>query len=463
MPDGRIALSYLGPQDLYLTNDPQVSYFRCVYKRPSQFTIETRREVFGNDGYGRMSKCRLTKNAGDLIKNISLSVSLDECVYDNKKKKYCNEEDADSDTVANCDCADCVSNIGNNILKFGWVNSIGYSLIESYWIEFNGRQIDKQYGEWLEIWTELALTIDKRNTLYEMIGKVDPATFTVDSFPLNRPHELIIPLNLWFCRFVSLALPIISMSRTDVDIVFNFREFNSLWVTNKADEYPREKPPLRVSLLVDYIFLAEEERKIFFNENQIYLIDQLQMIENSFSAGSKNINMNIKFNHPVKELVWIMQRNDVTNNPISFNPPITENGYPLGNDWFNFTPEITRKKLKRLESFESANLNVDGVDLFNRLPAIYFRLYHPYLYHTKSANNNIYNYSFSLKTEDLTPTGTLNIGETDNARLNIYINKKKCKFHHDNISTASSISVRVYAVNYNILSVIKGNADVQFR
>src|SRR6185437_1444066 len=101
MPEGKIVLTYLGPEDLYLTTDPQMTFFKCVYKRPSQFSIETRREVFGNEDYGRMCKCRLTKNAGDLVKNINLQLNFEGLNYNSGFDDIYNNGNRQSNNVQN--------------------------------------------------------------------------------------------------------------------------------------------------------------------------------------------------------------------------------------------------------------------------------------------------------------------------------------------------------------------------
>lgn len=434
MVDGRITLTYSGPQDIYLTVDPQTSYFRCVYKRHSSFAVSTRKEVITNEGFDRLCKCRLTKNGGDLIKNIFLSVNFDSIAAS-----------TDPD------------------LKFGWANSLGHALIDYYLIEFNGRQIDKQYGEWLEIWNELSQTLDKRSTYNEMIGKVDPFDFSVETFPLTEKMDLIIPLNFWFCRFASLALPVVSMYRTEIDITFKFKEFNSLWVTNKPNKYPLEKPGFSANLLVDYIYLSDDERKMFHAEEQVYLIEQLDVRNYSATYKTKSINADINFNHPVKELIWVLQRNDVVQNPINFSTTTTTQGYPFGNDWFNFTPELDRRVSSRVDSFNYGTIQLDGTEIFEKMTSKYFRLCHPYMYHTRGANNNIYAYSFSFKPEELPPTGQVNFSTITHARLNLTLPRQIPEYPYDDISAPTELGLRIYAVNYNILNVRKGNADVCFR
>ena len=59
---------------------------------------------------------------------------------------------------------------------------------------------------------------------------------------------------------------------------------------------------LDVKLWADYIYLDIEERKRFAMTSHEYLIEQVQKHESQMEASKE-----MDFNHPVKELIWVIQ------------------------------------------------------------------------------------------------------------------------------------------------------------
>lgn len=421
---GLIQIVAVGEQDRYLTFDPSFTYFKAVYRKHTNFAIETIEEVFYNSGgFGKQARCVIPRR-GDLVSNILLYIKLGSL---------------NSEFM-----------ISNNYIDYGWVNSLGHALIKSVSIEIGGQRIDKQYGEWFEIWSELTLAEEQKNTYYEMIGKVDQKFYKVSTFPGEM--ELLIPLQFWFCRHYGLALPIMSLFYHHVELIVEFRDFDELWVSNKeiSNNHTLKPPEFESLIYIDYVYLDVDERRNFYEESNIYLIEQLQCIDNCNAIGS-HVNVNLDYlNHPVKELIWILQRTDVTGKPQGLFP---NSYYPIGNDWFNYsTLQIPNTKFKE-ETFKKAKITFNGVDRFREKPAKYFRLYNPYRYHTRGPENYIYVYSFGLYPEELQPSGTMNFSRLSDSRLSI-------KF--DNNRDFTDYVVRVYAINYNVLIISTGLGGLLF-
>ena len=100
-----------------------------------------------------------------------------------------------------------------------------------------------------------------------------------------------------------------------------------------------------------------------------------------------------------------------------------------------------------------AQSQLNGQDRIEALPSKYFRLYQPYKYHTKIPNNFVYSYSFSLRPEDIQPTGTCNFSCFDNARLILNMKNKEIK---------SDYIIKIFAINYNLLVITNGMVGVGF-
>lgn len=439
-----LQLSYIDDQNMYLTKNPQITFFKTVYKRHTNFSIDTVQEYFDSGiKFGKNIRCKLAKS-GDLLHRIGVYIKLSELVsaeiIDQSKNSNCL-----------CTCPRCILNKKPEKTVYGWVNSIGHVLLESIDIIIGGQIIDRHYGEWLEIWSELSQSAEKRHGYYEMIGKKDNLSYTIDSFTSSM--ELYVPLNFWFCRNVGLSLPVMNLIYHDVEIIIKIRDFEKCYVCNKK-EATIPKANIYAHLIVDYIYLSVIERKKFFSETHFYLIEQLQLNDNNvFDIGSKDVNVKLKFNHPVKELIWIIQRQDVIGLPDGVWKE--DCSYPKGNDHFNFTSATVPRLSNCQESFFEAKLQFSGMDRTSWWPASYYRLWQNYYNHSRiPSSNNIYTYSFSLLPEEHQPSGVINMSGCNSANLSIKLNT--------NTKEKYLTNVKVYAVNYQMLMVTSGMASVMF-
>ena len=430
MPGGLIQLIAIGAQDVYLTKKPEITFFKTVYRRHTNFATETFEDVFMNGiGFDKLISCDIQRK-GDLLSNICLRIELPNL----------------NGTVKNED----KSNVGENKNYFSWVNSIGHAIIDYVDIEIGGKVIDRQTGEWMEIWSEFSQTAEKRAGYNEMIGKTD--NFKCQ---FNGPMSLYIPINFWFCKNIGLALPLIALQYHNIKLNIKFKPFEDCWVAklNTPDGLtPDNNNELRASILVDYVFLDLKERKRFAQNSHIYLIEQIQYNGDvEFPKGNSIINIPLNFNHPIKEIFWIIQRHDVVKHTTN------NNMWKNGNDTFNYS-NFVNNVYSILETFDSMCLLMNGQPRFKELPAKYFRLLQPYYHHTRIPCNYIYCYSFALKPEENQPTGTCNFSRLDNVTLRIVKNKPNVITNIE----LSDYSVRVFAPNYNVLMITGGLSGIMF-
>lgn len=433
-----------GWQDLYLTCDDEMTYFKSVYHRHTNFSMETIEEQFQNGaGFGTQCRCKLPAN-GDLITNITLYAhmeSLNPEFYEIVEKSH-----GVLHSAYNCACHKCIQEQYQSKLNYGWVNSLGHALIKSVWIEIGGTKIDKQYGEWLEIWSELTLTAEKLEGYNEMIGRVDTASFRATTF--TGSMELYVPLQFWFCRNIGSALPILNLYYHDVELVIEFRNFNELWVSNQKGVASPCIPNFQSYLLVEYVYLDIFERKTFYEGCQVYLIEQLQTSGEN-PVTSNNVGLNLYFNHPVKELIWVLKRRDVSGKADGLWP---NTNYPMGNDHFNYTSFQSSTHIKE-DTFKSGYLQFNSIDRSRARKASYYRLYHPYYHHTRIPSKNIYVYSFGFHPERHNPSGQMNYSRVENARLILQFK--------DNRAYTDYI-LNVYGTNYNVFVVMGGLGSLLF-
>lgn len=288
MGGGLMQLVAYGAQDVYLTGNPQITFFKVVYRRHTNFAMEVIEQTLsGNPDFGRRSTVTISRN-GDLVTNMFLRVEVDQVV----------------------------SKDGAG--RFGWVRRLGHALVNSVEIEIGGGKIDKQYGTWLDIWYELVHTTTKERGYNIMIGDVPELTEVAtpaDVTKVAKPrYTMFIPLQFWFCRNVGLALPLIALQYHEVRLNIEFTSAERLCV--KSSDFVLESP-LRMkdaSLLVDYVYLDSEERRRYAQVGHEYLIEQLQFTGEE-SANQNAIKVKLGFNHPVKELAWVIRNGNF--NPAS--------------------------------------------------------------------------------------------------------------------------------------------------
>ncbi len=301
MGGGLMQLVAYGAQDIYLTGNPQITFFKVVYRRYTNFSMEAIEQTFnGTADFGKKVTCTISRN-GDLIHTIFLQVTLPS-VQSTENSSY-----------------------------FRWVNYVGHALIKSVEVEIGGQRIDKQYGDWLNIWNELAQQPGLKEGYDNMVGNTISLTGT--GLRGTDATTLYVPLQFWFCRNVGLSLPLIALQYHEVKINLDFRPKNECYVTtgqqvgncqlvnSTLDSFC--VPSLEAaSLYVDYIYLDTDERRRFAQVSHEYLIEQLQFTGDE-STVNTNVKVKLNFNHPCKELIWVVQRDDVI-----------KLGY---NQWTNYT------------------------------------------------------------------------------------------------------------------------------
>ena len=322
MGGGLMQLVAYGAQDIYLTGNPQITFFKVVYRRHTNFSMESIEQTFnGSADFGKKVTCTISRN-GDLIHRVYLQVTLPRVELD------------------------------SSMDQFRWLNWIGHVLIKNVEVEIGGQRIDKHYGDWMHIWNELTVESGHTAGYANMVGNVarlTQVTSGAGSSPsacLQPPQgydncdvcgcvpetTIYIPLQFWFCRNPGLALPLIALQYHEVKINLEFRDAAQCYWSSSSSKYNCCAPSLRsASLYVDYIYLDTDERRRFAQVSHEYLIEQLQFTgDESVNSTSNKIKLN--FNHPVKELVWVVQ-------PDSNVDLVTTNAF-AGPQWFNYTDAI---------------------------------------------------------------------------------------------------------------------------
>lgn len=468
-----------GAQDIYLSGNPQITFFKVVYRRHTNFSMESIEQTFnGTTGFGRKVTCTVSRN-GDLINRMYLQMDLPE------------------------------------LSKGGYESWVGHKLIKSVEIEIGGQRIDKHYGDWLHIWNELSQTASHWDGYKKMVegSYVHAGTGNVvypndiTSASTESARTVYVPLQFWFCRNPGLALPLIALQYHEVKLNIEFAQLSdvavdevtevpaeytvdqittmnahvnglvshagssstlsggeqnplyediggtltkrtvtssptlakatadyTLLVTNnwKASHTPEivanttvESPSvsdgsLSASLYVDYVYLDTDERRRFAQVSHEYLIEQLQFTGDE--TASPNIKLNL--NHPVKEIVWVEKASS------------------------------SAKVGDYVSSYKNAQITLNSHERFSKRMPMYFQLVQPYQHHervpvTDSDSSAINVYSFALKPEEHQPSGSCNMSRIDNSTLKLE-------------GVNQSHMVKVFAVNYNVLRIMSGMGGLAY-
>jgi hypothetical protein len=339
---------------------------------------------------------------------------------------------------------------------------LGYNLIKYVELDIGGQVIDRLYGEWLYLWDSLSSDVATSTKLWQMVGAGQavgsqtinpPVQCNVGSGRPSLPTILYIPLTFFYTKNPGAALPLIALQYHEVKI-------NIQWQDQKfiAGDFTSTTPtpqPLQAAVYVDYIYLDTEERRRMAQQSHEYLIEQTQYNEDKGISSYSN-RIDLTFNHPVKELVWVVQPTKYTNcniaakNSLTRLQPFTYDSSAVYEQW----------------------LQINGQDRLDKRYGDYFNKVQPYQHHTgvagtvssqvalPGAQPGIYLYSFALRPEEHQPSGTCNFSRIDTATLvmtlsgGITVNAEN--------STDDSWDVRVYAINYNILRVMSGMGGLAY-
>jgi hypothetical protein len=462
-----------GAQDIYLTGNPQITFFKIVYRRHTAYSMESIEQTFnGSADWGKKVSCTISRN-GDLIHRTYLQATLPEVTLKSGSAPTGGEA------------------------AFRWLDWVGHVMIKSVELEIGGQRIDKHYAAWLHIWNELTQSAGHALGYANMVGntpdltgtKIVPSTAALPT--VVKGKTLYIPLQFWFCRNPGLALPLIALQYHEVKINLEIANVEDCywsgtratvgtgaWSSSSSVVASKDLALGSTSLFVDYIYLDTEERRRFAQVSHEYLIEQLQFTGDE-STTSSNVKVKLNFNHPCKELIWVVQPDDLVGS-----------GATQGKEWFNFTDSSTVTGSNSIDinagaaggnntliisamaddgqnPVTKAKLQLNGHDRFAERDGRYFNLVQPYQHHTNIPAKGINVYSFALLPEEHQPSGTCNMSRIDNATLLLTLSENTLKTNGGNtvnnvIATSQSARIKVYAVNYNVLRIMSGMGGLAY-
>lgn len=508
MGGGLMQLVAYGAQDVYLTGSPQITFFKLIYRRHTNFALESIEQTFNGDpGFGKKASVTISRN-GDLVTGMFLQVTFPEAGT------------VTGVQLSTGDGEDLPIQHSDSTHSYQYVNSVMHRFLESCEIEIGGQRIDKHYNQFYEACDELRTPEEKRVGYGHMVGKLyDADGLPQDKLATEGPGgnkqlssvyqnldshmgshgkggiTYYMPLRFWFNENPGLALPLIALQYHEVKLHMSFAPMHKLVKNNLID--PSTGGPMtglldgspafyefgakttedpRVSLWVDYVYLDTDERRRFAQVSHEYLIEQLQFTGhesirlNKNSVTTKKVRLN--FNHPTKELVWFVNR---VGDEFNFGEGVEK--VRDGVDSYTNTDQL----IQGHEYVRDAMLMLNGHERFGSRPGSYFRLVVPFQCHTRIPSRHIYCYSFSLRPEEHNPSGTLNFSRIDNASLHLTLNPSSqykdptpgngtVTRHWVGPSDAAfstnkleeDVTLSIYAISYNILRIVSGMGGLAY-
>lgn len=450
MGGGLLQLVAYGAQDAYISGNPQITFWKGLFKRHTNFAMEPFRINFSGQVQWGTKQTALVGRHADLLYSTYVEVTLP------------------------------LSTSVNGVLApYYWNNDqgyLGYNLIHHVELDVGGQLIDRMYSEFMVLWSQLTMDTAQLAKLKKMLSGpcvtdngpslLKYGTKCAEDGRQQKMNVLYIPLPFFFTRNPGAALPLIALQYHEVkiNVIWNEPQYITGNFTSSIDGLyrPIQQLPqaVQAALYIDYIYLDTEERRRMAQASHEYLIEQTQFNEDKGIRGSNN-RIDLTFNHPVKELLWVVQpsfRSDCRLAAQKGDIRLTPFTYDL-------------------DPVFDQLIQINGQDRLDRRYGDYYNKVQPFQHHTgqldPAQSIGAYVYSFALRPEEHQPSGTCNFSRIDTAT--IVMNMAGDGIGDDPVTDPSSTSfgdsgvdwtdnwdVRVYATNYNVLRVMSGMGGLAY-
>ena len=489
---GLLLLVSVGKENLYLSGQAEITYFKLVYKQYTNFSIETIPQYFKTEpDFSRKITINISKNA-DLLNKLYLSVVLPSIPP--SRHSY----------------------LPNGIKKFRWIEKIGLGIIKNIDLEIGGVLVDKISGEYMNIVYELSNNIGQQKGYNNMIGNLDEIKKFTNG---KKSYNLQIPLNFWFCEDSGLSLPLIAMTHNDVKIHVEFSNFNKCFIESpthyinvknyfclfKEGEILQQDINGNIAL-GRFIYFDVVERRLYYDKiSNDFIIPPINSTRYNIVGRDTNFEVSIQnnssitkdesyfpYNYPSLEASYLLanyvyldnkERWEFTHKDLEYLIPLIDNvpekkvystnvSYKI--DLINNPTKIIYWRGQLLSNYESNDIFnyttspvKDNGTLINKVAIVinsinresdtdnkFYRQIQIYKNRLSSTQDGIMLYSFSLYPNEYQPSGTLNFGKVDDAYLQLTLNKI--------VNYQQPMLVKAYGVHMNVLRIINGLSTLVF-
>jgi len=434
---GQVQLLASGPQERFFTVDPDYSYFVESFKKHSNFSTEfVDIEPDNNEGdFGKTVRFRIPQNQGDLIKTLSVKMTLPEIIET-------------SGTM--------------------YIESVAHALIEHVDLIIGGKVIQRLTSDYLQIYSEHNVTQTKQKALEQLIGKyplrtsdrkVGEVTESIggnsgiiihNTLGINSDESFFVDLPFYFHTHPELSVPLCAIDLQEVEVEFKLRDAQQLVIKGDGTYVTLEETLKlkKFELCAEVVFLDSTERIRLRNTPTDYLITQIQEDIFDVGAGINEGKFKLDFSNPVKELYVVIQRQGTTGDGVSQGNFVTVFDY-------DNTSNIQDGKYILYENLDYLTLKLDDQDIVTKDigNVIFLKAIQGAIHHSKTQLiRRFYSYSFALQPEEWYPTGQINFSLVKDQ--NIYLSLTSCPDF--------SRQIRIYAKSYNILRVREGTGQTLF-
>lgn len=396
MPSSILQLISTGPQDVFLTKDPQISHFKYNYYRHVNFACDIVKLSMNEIAtFGKKTSCIIPKK-GHLLSKLYLHIKLP-----------------------------ALSKVDGEYLN--WTDAIGYAIFdEPIELEIGGTIVDRLYPQFLNMYDEVS---NSTKTFGRNLMLLKGDLYSSTLYNASKPIDLVIPLEFWFTKQYSSSLPLVSMYNGDIKINFKFKDFINC--VNYDGSTPNDVTILDSAVFAEYVFLDDIILEQFTTQKHTFLVEQTQFNGNeTIPAGFTTWSSLLKFNHPVKELLFCCVSKSNVDNANYFAYSRSDGNSPI------------------LE----ANLLLDGKKRFESdLPEFFYRLVFPDCVHSTVPLKHVFCMPFCIRPEENQPSGSLNMSRFNDVTLSL-------KLPPGN----DEMFLYVYALSYNVITIENGLLTFQF-
>jgi len=505
MPGGILQLIFQGAQDIYLSGNPTMTFFKTVYKRHTQFGTEY--ITLPYDQIPTFTPTQMTKATCKIGRNADL-------LYD---------------TYITYDLPAIYT---NNLIPFGWVEELGTRIIQEVTIRVDGFQLDTQSGSFMKIYTDMNFNGTKKYQWLRCIGGESYMLNTgqnlsndiTDQTIAINARRLYIPLLFWYCLNSGLSIPLIALQYNELYIDVTYSPLNELIrigeplvspkqlfgdyqnsdfnitirnyflslgydQTNVFYYFTQNNWQSNTNLLCNYVFLGDDERTMFAQTSHEYLITQTQYnLFQGLKAGPNYLETNYK--HPVKEIFWVLTMDDLDqyNDWYNFTGLYLHNSLKfyqsqlkyyglqkfyepelsyIKENFTNFINEVKAQSVYKLQGAQAQTYFGDFYSIMESAQPVFnnndrmeieehdfYQNLQLFKYHSGYTPPGVYILSFALKPEDYQPSGTQNFSRLDyqEFRVNIF----------NTYPIEKRFNCMMWAVNYNVFRIIGGMGSTVF-
>jgi hypothetical protein len=367
-----------------------------------------------------------------------------------------------------------ISTLTNSAPRYSWIEDLGHYIGQYFELSINNVTIEKITSDWMNVWNEINLPVEQKDGYNKMIGNIDKLTnFSSNTIPAT---QIKIPLKFYFNRYknTGMSIPMISLLHSDVKLTLQLEQLLNLIITDPLTKITSSSRP-KLKLYLTYVYLDNEERKLFAQSKHEYLIEQ-ENYRNYFHNGT-SFETKINLMQPVKDLFWMAQPLTNIANKQYFNYTQSKFYRLLKNydryDEDNPVTELSRKvykylytkfpKIKYISLYNNnaikkaplpdyspineSKLLLNGQKRFDEnIEATTLRNFYRY---NNIPVSGIHVYPFALYPNEYQPSGSCNFSELGDAFFSLKTNP-------------GQYAIKVIARNYNLLRIMGGQAGLAF-